>query len=94
MNEEQLEFPVVPGKRAKKGMTDSLDFEAQLRGRHFCPQCGHDAAHAIVSNYQLCEECDFDYGMTARAYFEHKPGEDPGLSLHNRAMRGIEGDGP
>ena len=77
MNEEQLEFPVVPGKRAKKAKANDFDFEAQLRGRHFCPHCGEDAAHTIVSNYHVCDKCDFDYGMTARAYFEQKPGKSP-----------------
>gem|GEM_PF-5948540 len=76
MNEEQLEFPVVPGKKAKRATANDLDFEARIRGRHFCPQCGQDAAHAIVSNYYLCDKCDFDYGMTARAYFEQKPGKN------------------
>jgi ribosomal protein L37AE/L43A len=52
-------------------------FEAHLGGRHFCPQCGCDAAHAIVSNYHLCDKCDFDYGMSAREYFEGKPGKSP-----------------
>jgi ribosomal protein L37AE/L43A len=79
MNEEQLEFPVVPGKRVKKTKPNDLDFEAHLRGRHFCPQCGCDAAHAIVSNYQVCDKCDFDYGMITRAYFEGKPAEEPRL---------------
>ena len=70
MNEKQLEFPVVPGpKRAKKIEEEDLDVETRIQGRCFCPECGHDAAHAIVSNYQLCDKCDFDYGMTARAYF-------------------------
>ena len=75
MNEEQLELPVVPGKGTKKAKPNALDFEAHHRDRHFCPQCGCDAAHAIVSNYQLCDKCNFDYGMTARAYFEQKPGK-------------------
>ncbi len=35
MSEEQLEFPVVPGKRVKKAKPNDLDFEAHLRGRHF-----------------------------------------------------------
>ena len=70
MNKAQLEFPVVPGKkRAKKTEEEDLDFESRIRGRCFCPECGHDVAHAIVSNYQLCDTCDFDYGVTARAYF-------------------------
>jgi ribosomal protein L37AE/L43A len=77
VNDEQLEFPVVPGKRAKKAKANDLDFEAHLRGRNFCPRCGCDAAHAIVSNYHLCDKCDFDYGMTARVYFEQKPGKSP-----------------
>ncbi len=77
MSEEQLEFPVVPGKRMKKAKPDDLDFEAEFRSRHFCPQCGCDAAHAIVSNYQVCDRCDFDYGMSARAYFDQKSGNGP-----------------
>ena len=60
-----------------KAKANGLDFEAQLRGRHFCPHCGEDAAHTIVSNYHVCDKCDFDYGMTARAYFEQKPGKSP-----------------
>src|SRR5208337_782802 len=76
MNEEQLEFPVAQGKRVEKARSKDLDFETRIGGRHFCPRCGQDAAHAIVSNYQLCDKCDFDYGMTARAYFggSGKPG--------------------
>ncbi len=77
MKDGQLEFPVVPGKRVKKAPLDALDFEANRRGRYFCPRCGSDAAHAIASNYQLCEECNFDYGMTARAFFEGKSGRSP-----------------
>ncbi len=68
MNEEQLEFPVVSGKAQAK--SNDLDYETRIGGRHFCPRCGQDAAHTIVSNYQLCDKCDFDYGRTARAYFE------------------------
>ena len=75
MNEGQLEFPVVPGKRARKARVDDLDFEARFRGRHFCPRCGHDAAHAIVSKYHRCDRCNFDYGKTARTYFEQKSGK-------------------
>ncbi len=56
MSDEQLEFPVVPGKRVKKAPPNDLDFKAQYRGRNFCPGCGCDASHAIASNYQLCEE--------------------------------------
>ena len=79
MNKEQLEFPVVPvKKRARKTKEEDLDLETRIRGRWFCPECGHDAAHAIVSNYQLCEECDFDYGMTARAYFAQTRKGSPG----------------
>ena len=77
MNEEQLEFPVVPGKRTKRAKAKDLDFEGQRQGQHFCPECGQDAAHAIVSNYQVCDKCNFDYGMTARAYFEQKPKKSP-----------------
>ena len=67
---------MVPGKKAKKAeVDDDLDLEARLRGRHFCPQCGHDAAHAIVSNYHLCDRCDFDYGKTARDHFQQKSGK-------------------
>ncbi len=83
MNEEQLEFSVVPGKKAEKAKSKDLDYETRIGGCHFCPRCGQDAAHTIVSNYQLCDKCDFDYGMTARAYFERsgKPGEiGPGAS--------------
>jgi ribosomal protein L37AE/L43A len=78
MNEEQLEFPVVPGKKVKKAKVNGLDFEARVEGRYFCPQCGQDAAHAIVSNYYLCDKCNFDYGMTAREYFAQKPGKPEG----------------
>ena len=77
MSGEQLEFPVVPAKRVKKAPPDDLDFEGNRRGRYFCPHCGYDAAHSIASNYQLCEECNFDYGMTVRAFFEGKPGKSP-----------------
>jgi hypothetical protein len=42
MNEEQLEFPVVSGSRAKRAKAIDLDFEARLRGSSFCPQCGQD----------------------------------------------------
>ena len=35
-------------------------------------KCGHDAAHSIVSLYRLCARCRFNYGKTARAYFEQK----------------------
>ena len=31
MNDEQLEFPVVPGKKAKKAKPSDLDFEAKFR---------------------------------------------------------------
>ncbi len=79
MSEDQLELPVVPGQeRAIKTEEPDLDFETRIRGRWFCPECGHDAAHAIVSNYQVCDECDFDYGMTARAYFAQNRKGSPG----------------
>lgn len=48
------------------------DIEAAAAGKHFCPGCGKDAAHEIVSNYQSCG-CGFDYGMKARDYFARQP---------------------
>jgi len=99
MNEEQLEFPVVPRKRAEKAKSKDLDYETRIGGRHFCPRCDQDAAHAIVSNYQLCDKCDFDYGMTARAYFERsgKPGTQtdekaPGEMGSEARRGGAEGE--
>ncbi len=80
MNEEQLEFPVVPGMRARRAKADPYDLEARLRGRHFCPGCGHDAAHAIVSNYHMCDRCNFNYGKTARAHFEQRSVKGSGLN--------------
>jgi hypothetical protein len=35
MNEEQLEFPMVPGKRAKKAKPNDLDFQAPPPGASF-----------------------------------------------------------
>ena len=37
MSDEQLEFPVVPGKRVKKAPPDDLDFEAQSPRPSFLP---------------------------------------------------------
>jgi ribosomal protein L37AE/L43A len=74
---QRHEPPRGAGKESQKAKANDLDFEAQFRGRHFCPQCSCDAAHAIVSNYHLCDECDFDYGMAARAYFDQNPGKSP-----------------
>ena len=75
MNEEQLEFPVVSGKRAKKATPNDLDFEAHLRGRHFGPQCGCDAAHAIVSNYQVCDRKKAEAEEPKRKLLEPTPVE-------------------
>jgi hypothetical protein len=44
--------------------------EAIIAGKYHCPQCGQDAAHAIVSGYYDCD-CGFNYGMRARDFFEH-----------------------
>lgn len=64
---------VLPHAREKEKKPDPIDFEAQIRGQHHCPSCGADAAHSIVSNYHVCSECDFYYGMRAREYFEQDP---------------------
>ena len=92
MKEEQLVFPVVPGERAKKAKGNDLDFEARRQGQHFCPECGQDAAHAIFSNYQVCEQVQLRLRNDRSRLFRVEAQKEPGTNLKQpKSMR--EGGG-
>ena len=75
--EDLSKWQAIAKRQAKKtlsfpdrseGESKGIDLEAIIAGKYHCPQCGRDAAHAIVSGYHDCD-CGFDYGMRARDFF-------------------------
>jgi ribosomal protein L37AE/L43A len=60
------------GAAASSGSPQSrkAGHEASTSVEYPCPKCGKDQRYYISARYYKCGDCDHDYNMTVRAYFE------------------------